>query len=45
MFCECCGRNDCENVVWNEETEEYMCKTCLAAFKAEMGLDSCEVIQ
>ena len=32
MFCECCGRHDAEIVIWNEKTEEYMCKNCLDTF-------------
>lgn len=32
MFCECCGRHDAVQVTWNEETEEYMCADCLAAY-------------
>ncbi len=41
MFCECCARHDADNVIWNEETEEYMCKDCLNAYN-ESWYDSLE---
>jgi len=37
-FCESCGRRDCIDVEWREETEQYECEECYQAWRKENGL-------
>ena len=38
-FCESCGRHDCTDVEWREQTEQYECEECYRKWQEEQGWD------